>query len=226
VATAQPSGGPSIAVLIADDHTLFREGLIRLMSAEPDLRVVGTAADGDETIRLTKALKPDVLLLDLAMPRASGLEVLREVSEARPDTRVVLVTASISDAQRLEALQLGARGVLMKDVAADMLFKCVRVVMQGQYWIGRDAVASLIETLRHAKSRAPIPGAAPFALTPRQVEILKAVATSRTNREIADDLGISEDTVKQHLSAIFDKCGVSNRVELALFAVHHRLLDS
>jgi DNA-binding NarL/FixJ family response regulator len=220
------TGQEPISIVIADDHTLFREGLRRLIDAEPDLQVVGTAATGDETRRTVTELSPDVLLLDLAMPEGTGLDVLRDLSESRPDTRIVIVTAAITDDQTIEAVQRGARGVVMKDVVSDLLFKCIRVVMQGQYWIGREAVASLVETLRQARNRPAGITGAPFALTPRQMDILRAVLTSRTNREIADTLGITEDTVKQHLTAIFDKCGVSSRVELALFAVHHRLVDS
>lgn len=216
--------GARITVAIADDHPIFREGLQRLLEAEPDLQVVGTAADGHEAVELVMTAGPDILLLDLAMPRYPGLEVLRELRRRDVPSRPIVLTAAIDEAQSVEALRLGARGIVLKDTATSLLIKCIRLVMDGQFWVGREAVSTLVGALRHAPA-AREEGSAPFGLTPRQLDIVRAVASGATNREIAAQFGISEDTVKQHVTSAFDKCGVSSRVELALFAVNHKLVD-
>jgi DNA-binding NarL/FixJ family response regulator len=218
------TGGRRVSIVVADDHPVFRDGLRRLCEDEPDLVVVGTAADGDEAIRLVRSTDPDVLLLDLAMPRYPGLEVLRELARTECRTRVLVLTAAVDQTQSIEALRLGARGIVLKDTAVDLLMKAIRVVLQGQYWVGRDAVSSVVGALRQAPAVRP-ERARPFGLTPRQIQIVKAVATGASNREIAQQFAISEDTVKQHIASVFDKCGVSSRVELALFAVNHRIVS-
>jgi two-component system, NarL family, nitrate/nitrite response regulator NarL len=214
-----------ISIVIADDHPIFREGLQRLLEVEPDLIVTGTAADGQEALQAVMSSAPDILLLDLAMPRYPGMEVLREMRRRNVSTRTILLTAAIDDEQGIEALRLGARGIVLKDTATSLLVKCVRVVSAGQYWVGREAVSTLVSALRQVpadREEAP----ALFGLKPRQLDVVRAVATGATNRDIAKQFGISEDTVKQHLATAFDKCGVSSRVELALFAVHHKIAES
>lgn len=219
------SRGP-IRILIADDHALFRDGLRRLLEVEPDFRVVGEAADGAEAVEATGRLRPDVLLLDLAMPRLPGLETLRELGAAGTPVRIILLTAAIEKAQIVQALQLGARGVVLKDSATQLLLKCIRTVVAGEYWVGREGVADLVSALRdllpasrqEARQKT-------FGLTPRELEIVAAVVSGSTNKDIARELAISEDTVKHHLTNIFDKTGVSNRLELALFAVSKNLVS-
>jgi len=215
---------PRITIVIADDHPIFREGLQRLLEVEPDLEVVATAADGHQAVRLVQSATPDVLLLDLAMPRYPGLEVLRELRRLDATARSIVLTAAIDEAQSVEALRLGARGIVLKDTATSLLVKCIRLVMAGQFWVGREAVSTLVGALRHTPATRD-EAAPPFGLTPRQLEIVRAVASGATNRQIAAQFGISEDTVKQHVTSAFDKCGVSSRVELALFAVNHKLID-
>ena len=214
-----------ISIVIADDHPIFRDGLRRLLDAESDLYVVGDAGDAAGTLRLVHDLAPDIVLLDLAMPGRSGLDVLRDLSREPGPSRVIIVAATIDDGQTIEALELGARGIVLKEAATDLLLKCIRTVMAGQYWIGREAVSGLVDSLRQARVRRLDRAASRFALTDRQMEIVRAVVAGSTNREIADALGISEDTVKQHLTSVFDKCGVSSRVELAMFAVDHHLVE-
>jgi two-component system, NarL family, nitrate/nitrite response regulator NarL len=214
-----------IRVVIADDHPIFLAGLRKLLETDPDVAVVGEATGGREAIALVGSLHPDVVLLDVAMPHVNGLDVLRELASEISRLRVVLLTASIDPADMMVALRLGAAGILMKTAATELLFKCLRAVTSGEYWIGRDTVASLVDAL--AKLQAPVPESErrPFGLTPRELEVLALVATGASNKHIALQLGLSEETVKHHVTRIFEKTGQSSRVELALFAAHCGLLD-
>lgn len=171
----------------------------------------------------SRAREPDVLLLDLATPGVNGLEALREIG-ATSKPRTLVLTAKIETEQIVQALQLGARGVVLKDAATEILFKSIRAVMKGEYWVGRERISNLVEALQ-SLSR---PGAATgrYGLTERELQVVAAIAEGLTNREIATKLVISEQTVKHHLTSIFDKVGVSNRLELAVFAVHNGLLRS
>ena len=220
VRTTSDSTEPPIRVVIADDHAMFRAGLRKLLEAEPGFEVVGEAENGVSATAMVRKHEPDVLLLDYAMPGMNGAEVLREVAARRGSTRVVILTASIAPRDMTTVLQLGAAGVLMKTAATELLYECVRSVSQGHYWIGRDTVGSVLEALA-LSHRADKQAGRPFGLTPREVEVVQLVVESCSNREIATRLRISEDTVKHHLSKIFDKTGTSSRVELALFAHHH-----
>ena len=213
-----------IRILIADDHAMFRKGLRSLLSTEAGLTVVGEAESGEEAVRMARALHPDILLLDVAMPGLSGMEALSELAAAPIPVRTILLTASIEKPDVVKALKLGAAGVVLKASQPAELFKSIRGVMTGQHWIGREAVSDLVEALRtlDEDSASPRPR---FGLTPRELEVTSAVVSGFSNKEIAKKLVLSEDTVKHHLTNIFDKVGASNRLELALFAVHHRLLE-
>jgi DNA-binding NarL/FixJ family response regulator len=212
----------SIRILIADDHPVVRLGVRNLLDGD-QFTVVGEANDGQRAVELTRQLHPDILLLDLAMPRLPGLEVLRELAGARHAVNVILLTAKIEKAQLLEALQLGTRGVLLKDSAPNDLVKAIHAVAAGQYWMGQSAVASLVEAINLLNEQAAPDQRKTFGLTPRELQMVAAVVEGRTNKDIAEKLSISEDTVKRHLTNIFDKLGTSNRLELALFAINHGL---
>jgi DNA-binding NarL/FixJ family response regulator len=216
--------GP-IRLVIADDHPIFRDGLRRLLEAESDMKVIGEAKDGAEAVKLARQLKPDIMLLDLAMPKHPGLEALRELGDSGTNSvRVILLTAAAEKNQIVEALQLGARGVVLKDSATQLLLKAIHTVMAGEYWVGREAVSNLVQYLRNLmQASAETSKQKKFGLTPRELEIISAVVAGFANKEIAEYFKISEDTVKHHLSNIFDKLGVSTRLELALFAVNQSL---
>jgi len=211
-------------ILIADDHPIFRDGLKRLLEAERGFKVIGEACDGVEAVSLVRQLRPEILLLDLAMPRRPGLEALRELSTESLSVRVILLTAAAEKEQIVEALQLVARGVVLKDSATQILLKAIHAVMNGEYWVGRESVSNLVQYLRSLiDSSSAASRQKRYGLTPRELEIISAVVAGYANKEIAEHFKISEDTVKHHLSNIFDKLGVSTRLELALFAVNQSI---
>lgn len=215
-----------VRIVIADDHPIFRDGLRRLLESEGDVKVLGEASDGAEAVKLVRQLKPDILLLDLAMPKHPGLEALRDLSlpgNATP-VRVILLTAAAEKGQIVEALQLGARGVVLKDSATQLLFTAVQTVMAGEYWVGRESVSNLVQYLRTLiQSSQDDARHRKFGLTARELEIVSGVVAGFSNKEIAAHFRIREDTAKHHLGHIFYKLGVSTRLELALFAVNQSL---
>ena len=220
-----PSRSP-VRVLVADDHPIFRAGLRKLLETDPDFTVVGEAGDGRDVARLSRSLDPELLLLDVALPGISGLDVLRDLAGDQAGPRTVLVTASIEPADMIVALRLGAAGILMKTAATELLFKCLRAVLAGEYWVGRDTVGSLVEALANLQTPSAASRARPFGLTARELEVLALIATGASNKFIASQLHLSEETVKHHVTNIFEKTGQSSRVELALFATHCGLLTA
>ena len=204
-----------IRIVIADDHAIFRDGLRRLLATQEDFRVIGEASDGKEAIAMATDLRPDVLLLDLAMPRVPGMEVLRELAHQEVAVRTILLTAAIQPFAVTSALQLGARGIVLKASPPEMLLKSIRSVCEGQFWVGSEPVTSWARTGQASSSG--------FGLTSREIEIISAIKEGSSNREIASKLAISEETVKRHLSNIYAKLGVSSRLELAVLASEQHL---
>ena len=214
-----------IRILIADDHPIFRRGLRGLLEAEPGFVVVGEGSDGEEAVRLATSLQPDVLLLDLSMPGVSGMGALAELAGVSSPVRTIVLTASIEKPDIVKALQLGAAGVVLKTAPPDVLVRSIRAVRAGQHWIGRETVTDLVAALRGVEAAPEKAARNRFGLTRRELQITSAVVSGLSNKEIARQFVLSEDTVKHHLTNIFNKVGASNRLELALFAVHHRLLE-
>jgi two-component system nitrate/nitrite response regulator NarL len=207
-----------VRIVIADDHAIFRDGLRRLLESEAGFEVVAEAADGADAARLVRETSPDVVLLDVSMPRMGGLEAL--AADDMQGVRVILLTAAIEPQELLRAVQLGARGVILKETATRHLIDGIHRVIDGQFVIGTEAA----DELAHAVQRAGIQKGRPYGLTPREIEIVEAVAAGDSNRDIAARLVISLQTVKHHLTSIFDKTGTSTRLELALLAIRQGLV--
>jgi DNA-binding NarL/FixJ family response regulator len=213
-----------IKVLIADDHPVVRIGLRNMLQADNHMRIVAEARDGAEALNMVRTLRPDILLLDLAMPRMPGMDALRELTSESTTTRTIVLTGLVDKRQILEALQLGARGVVLKDAVVEHLSACIRAVMQGQYWLDGRPVQNLVQVLRDLAAQTAPPSRKTFGLTGRELEVVTLITEGSTNKHIAVSFGISEETVKRHLTNIFNKLGVGNRLELALFALNHNLL--
>jgi len=197
-----------------------------MLTSEPGFEVVGEANDGDEAITQTLELEPDILLLDLAMPKLPGLEAMRAIMNRSPRVKIILLTSLISTQQVIEALQIGARGIVLKDSVASDLGESLRAVLSGDYWIGGKRVVNLLSALHDLMQQAAaVPEKKTYGLTPRELEVVTCIVEGCSNKDIAKQFTISEETVKRHLSNIFDKTGVSTRLELALFAISHKLVD-
>ena len=214
-----------VRIIIADAHPMFRDALRDLLEQQSEFKVVGEAADGGEVIEKVKQLNPDLLLLDFAMPQISWLEVLRSLSTLPVQVRTIVLANAIERFQVFEALKFGARGVILKDVATPLLFKGIRAVLAGEYWVAHGDVAELIDSLRNGNPASPLQTSSGKGshLTQRELEIVSAIVEGCTNKDIAQTLSLSEQTVKHHLTSIYAKLGVSNRLELAFYAVHHNL---
>jgi two-component system nitrate/nitrite response regulator NarL len=226
-----PGGDPShrIRILIADDHLLFRDGVRKLLSAVPDFNVVAEAGHGDEVLEMTARHQPDVVLLDLTMPGQDGLVTLQRLRSAHPDSKVILLTSSEERDEMLQAVRFGTAGIVQKSTPTELLIKSIRKVFSGEMWLDRSTTA---EVVRQFASNNDVPKRMATreretsSLSTREREIVALVAQGYKNKEMAEKMFISEQTVKNHLHNIFDKLGVSDRLELALFAIHHNLHEA
>ena len=212
-----------VRILVADDHPIFRDGLRKLLTSDDNLTIVGEASNGQECIQMLSKLKPDILLLDLRMPDKDGLAVLEEINFETVPTRVIVLTATEDDRDVIRAMRLGARGVVLKQSATDLLVKSIHKVYSGEIWLDQHMTAEVMKAF--SKSSEVGPRRDKPLLSDREKEIVQLVAQGFRNKEIGEKLFISEQTVKNHLHNIFDKLGVSDRLELALYAIHHRITD-
>jgi DNA-binding NarL/FixJ family response regulator len=208
----------SIRIIIADDHPIVLDGLAQLFRLESDFVVVAKCVDGEEALAAVREHSPDVVVLDLRMPRRNGLSVIREITRDKLPTRIVLLTAALDEEEVYEAIRLGVRGLVLKESAPKVLIQCVREVAAGREWLEKETVGrALTKFLRRQGS----PGA---SLTPREIEIVAMVASGLRNKEIATRLSISEGTVKIHLHSIYEKLQVGGRLELSVYARDHGLI--
>lgn len=225
-ATERSNGDSRIRVVVADDHPVVRFGVRNMVEHDPAFQIVGEAGDGDEAITQTLDLEPDVLLLDVQMPRLPGLEAMRAIMDRSPRVKIIILTSTVSTQQVIEALQIGARGIVLKDSVASDLTTAMRAVLSGDYWIGGERVMNLVAALNDLmKQAAAAPERKTYGLTPRELDVVMCIVEGCSNKDVAKQFAISEETVKRHLSNIFDKTGVSTRLELALFAIAHKLVS-
>jgi len=219
-----------IRIVVADDHPIFRDGLCKLLALEDDFEVVAQAQDGRQVLDVLQQFEPDILLLDLKMPGLDGLATLQRLQSAKNKTRVIVLTASDDKNEFVQAMKLGTSGIVLKQTATELLIKSIRKVHAGEIWLDSHTTAAVIRQFVAADEvPPPIPqSAAPrererSPLSQREREIVALVAQGFKNKEMAEKMFISEQTVKNHLHNIFDKLGVSDRLELALYAIHNNL---
>jgi len=205
----------SISVVIADDHPIVLDGLEHLFRLEPDIAIEARARDGEEALRAVRSLQPDVLVLDVRMPGRDGLDVLRAIHDEGLETRVVLLTVALEEEQLVEAVRIGVAGVILKEMAPQLLVEAVRRVHSGGQYLEGGVVG---RALRRMVQREEAAQEAGRVLTPREIEIVRMLAAGLRNRAIAEKLFISEGTVKVHLHRIYEKLGVSGRLELVVHA--------
>ena len=212
-----------LRVLVADDHRLFRQGLVGLLSTRPDLvNVVGEAGSGQEAVILAEQVKPDLVLMDIYMPEGDGLAAARAIRQQLPDTNVVILTASETDEHFQEAIQLGVAGYLLKNLDANELFDLIEGVERGEAALTR-AMASRL--LKSAASKSLKEGKNEEKLSEREIEVLRLLAQGHSNPQISEELNISVNTVKTHISHILNKLHLKNRTQAAAYAIHHRLVN-
>jgi two-component system, NarL family, nitrate/nitrite response regulator NarL len=217
--------GKAIRVLIADDDPLVRSAVSAMVTSDGTCAVVAEAADGQEVLNQVRQHKPDVLLLDLSMPRKAGLEALRDLGNGIGSMKTVVLTVAADRRQTVEALQLGASGILMKEQAGEHLLDAIKTVLAGRYWIRQHAVEDGQQIIRELLAEEPAQPDKRGLLSARELQIVRFIVEGCTNKDIAATLQTSEQVVKNHLGKIFDKLGVFNRLELALYALDNRLVD-
>ncbi len=193
---------------------MVRDGLVRLLATERDFEVVGEAGDGESTVAMAQQLQPDVLLLDVNMPKLRGVQVLERL-HGKSNAKAILLTATIDRPEMIAALEAGARGLVMKHAASDVLIKSIRCVAKGEYWVDREILADWAQTRGTTQPTSQ--------LTARERQIVREILSGSANKDIAQAFHLSEGTVKRHLSNIYTQLGVSNRLELALYAMNHNL---
>jgi DNA-binding NarL/FixJ family response regulator len=224
------ASGAKIRIVVADDHPIFRDGLCKLLALEEDFEVVAQAQDGRQVLEVLQQHEPDILLLDLKMPGLDGLGTLQRLQAVKNKTRVIVLTASDDKNEFVQAMRLGTSGIVLKQTATELLIKSIRKVHAGEIWLDSHTTAAVIRQFVAAdETPPPLAPASPSRererspLSQREREIVALVAQGFKNKEMAEKMFISEQTVKNHLHNIFDKLGVSDRLELALYAIHNNL---
>lgn len=218
-----------IKLLIVDDHALLRQGIKNVLSLESDLLVLGEAADGDEAIKQVECLKPDIVLLDVNMPRMNGLEVTRRLKSVNAAVKVIILTMHDDESYVLEVIKAGAVGYLLKDIEPGMLVKAIRTVFEGQSFIYPTLAQRLFGEISRQEDRkheatAMLERRKEERLTYREVEVLQLIGQGMSNHEIAKKLFLSEKTVKNHLTNIFRKINVVDRTQAVLYAIKHKIV--
>jgi DNA-binding NarL/FixJ family response regulator len=208
----------NIRVVLADDHPIVLDGMQQVLRLTPNMQVVAVCSNGEEALAAVRAHKPDVLVVDMNMPRKSGLAVMRQLRAEGDPTKVVLIGAVLNDHDVVEAIRLGVRGIVLKELASNLLAQCIRKVASGEQWLETRSAARVMEMLVRQESEITRAG-----LTPRQVEIVRCIGRGMRNKEVASRLKITEGTVKIHLRDIYRKLNISSRVELALYATSRGL---
>ena len=222
----QRTAGDTIRVLIVDDHALFRRGLQMVLETEDDIDVVGEASDGHEAVTKAEQTTPDVVLMDVRMPRRSGIEATRSIKDSLPSTKILMLTISDEEADLYEAIKAGASGYLLKEISIEEVSSAVRSVHAGQSLISPSMASKLLtefaSMVKKRDERAEMPGP---RLTDRELQVLKLVAKGLNNRDIGAELFISENTVKNHVRNILEKLHLHSRMEAVVYAVREKLLD-
>ena len=213
-----------VRVLVVDDQELFRRGLIMLLSGDTDIEVVGEASDGITATELAVKTAPDVILLDVRMPRRTGVEACRGIKEAVPSAKIIMLTVSDEEADLYESVKNGASGYLLKDSSIEEVAQAIRVVNEGQSLISPSMAVKLIDEFKQMSKPEREQGPA-LRLTDRELEVLRLVAKGLNNREVAKELFISENTVKNHVRNILEKLQLHSRMEAVMYAMREKLLD-
>ncbi len=220
----EATGSEPVRVLVVDDQELFRRGLIMLLGSDSDIEVVGEAADGITATELAVKTAPDVILLDVRMPRRTGVEACRAIKEAVPSAKIIMLTVSDEEADLYESVKNGASGYLLKDSSIEEVAQAVRVVNEGQSLISPSMAVKLIDEFKQMSKPEREQGPA-LRLTDRELEVLRLVAKGLNNREVAKELFISENTVKNHVRNILEKLQLHSRMEAVMYAMREKLLD-
>lgn len=215
-----------VKVLIADDDPIVRQVVRSIIESAGPFAVAAEAEDGKQACEIVPQTAPDILLLDLLMPNLPGLEALRQITAGESGVHTILLCSAISDRQVLEALQLGARGIVLKSAVAELV-PALQAVMGGRYWVRGRAVSNVVQIVQEMTQQAQTAStpAHRFGLTPRELQVISLIVQGSTNKDAGNSLGITEETIKRHLTNIFDKVGMSNRLELAVFALEHGLIS-
>jgi NarL family two-component system response regulator LiaR len=214
------SSSDNISVIIVDDHAIVRQGLRTYLELQPDIEVVGEASNGAEAIALTRETLPDIVLMDLVMPQADGVEATRAITGLSPSTRVIVLTSFSEDEKVFASIKAGAQGYLMKDVLPSELVRAIRTVHRGDAQLDPEIARKLMQEFTN-----PQPTTPKHDLTERELEVLRLIAQGKSNKDISDDLVLSEKTVKTHVSNILQKLHLSDRTQAAVYALRQKIVD-